>query len=553
MNDPRQFDELARRKLEEREFAFEEAAWTDMQRLLAKDRDRGGAWKWWTLAGAAVLLIGLALWWNGDDEAVTATSPTAQVVPAKPAGPIEAAPQLPVATEDVSAEPAPTETPVVEEIAEQAVRPGASVSAEKPVAPRPKEARPKQSAASPAAEQRIEEPITVPQTLPQTAPEPPVVTTVEPIAPDPTQDELENDAQAANSDQAADTTTGAPSILPTVATGVALTAATAEPADEGAATATNEPESEQTTPSKEEMPEPAPEVITQEVVAAPITSDSTTATTSDPAASAVPPPAAPPALVPAKAPWEISTLGGMMLGSSNYSGANSDAWKDDVSSLWAPGAGAELMHMGRNFGLGVGLHYTTYAEQLKIAERTATETITLDSNYFEPTPMMLLIVTDVIVINGVTYYVTETLDTVINVLVRSTMTTTQNRVVTPARDQTNRVSYFELPVLFDAHLVQGPWSLGIRGGPMVGFLTTRRGVVPNAAMDGYTDFSDQRFTEVVFGYTARAYVRYRFNDAWSVGLEPGVKGHLMNGLAEGDLSRRTTAWGGMLSVSYRLR
>jgi hypothetical protein len=58
---------------------------------------------------------------------------------------------------------------------------------------------------------------------------------------------------------------------------------------------------------------------------------------------------------------------------------------------------------------------------------------------------------------------------------------------------------------------------------------------------------------VVFGYTARAYIRYRWNAAWSIGIEPALRGQFSNSLSEGDVQRHTRAFGGMISLSYRLR
>ncbi|MEX1132537.1 MAG: hypothetical protein WEC15_04865, partial [Flavobacteriales bacterium] len=117
----------------------------------------------------------------------------------------------------------------------------------------------------------------------------------------------------------------------------------------------------------------------------------------------------------------------------------------------------------------------------------------------------------------------------------------------------NRVSYVEIPLLLDAHLMQGRWSVGLRGGPTLGILTGRRGALPNSSNDGYTEFSDQAFRELMLGYTARAYIRYRWNAAWSIGLEPAIRGQLINSLDNGPLDRRSSAFGGMLSLSYRLR
>ncbi|MBK9059004.1 MAG: hypothetical protein IPL81_03690 [Flavobacteriales bacterium] len=52
---------------------------------------------------------------------------------------------------------------------------------------------------------------------------------------------------------------------------------------------------------------------------------------------------------------------------------------------------------------------------------------------------------------------------------------------------------------------------------------------------------------------ARAYIRYRFNAAWSVGIEPAMRGQLMNSLGSGDADRKANSKGVMLSLSYRLR
>ena len=95
--------------------------------------------------------------------------------------------------------------------------------------------------------------------------------------------------------------------------------------------------------------------------------------------------------------------------------------------------------------------------------------------------------------------------------------------------------------------------MGVRGGPTFGILSGRKGTLPNSTNDGYVPFEDEAFRELVIGYQARAYLRYRWNAAWSIGLEPMIGGQLVNGLASGDLDRRSMAWGGLISLSYRLR
>jgi hypothetical protein len=63
MKQTNEFDDLARRKLEERAFPMEAAHWEDMQRLLAlEQRKRRGFY--WPLAAGLLLLVGTGLWWQ---------------------------------------------------------------------------------------------------------------------------------------------------------------------------------------------------------------------------------------------------------------------------------------------------------------------------------------------------------------------------------------------------------------------------------------------------------------------------------------------------------
>jgi hypothetical protein len=150
-------------------------------------------------------------------------------------------------------------------------------------------------------------------------------------------------------------------------------------------------------------------------------------------------------------------------------------------------------------------------------------------------------------------YEGASITTTVNVLTLGEDSTATTTRVRDARDPVNRTSYLEVPLLFDAHLVQGRWSMGLRGGPTVGLLTGRTGSIPNTTNDGYIELGDQAFREVLFGWTARAYLRYRWNAAWSIGIEPAMRGLFSNSLSEGDVQRRSSAFGGMISLSYRLR
>ena len=281
------------------------------------------------------------------------------------------------------------------------------------------------------------------------------------------------------------------------------------------------------------------------------------ASTTDPAdsANAAPVAATPPVapIIPDRAPWEISMLGGAFSSTGNYSGGNSDSWSNGITPETTMGYGAELMHMGRNIGLGFGVHYGTYAERIKVDAIDNTTVDRWNYWYLAPVDTTILFITDTITQNGQTYYVGQSINTTVNVITLGSDSTVTTIRVRDARELRVTTSYFEIPLLFDAHVVQGRWSLGLRGGPTVGLLSGRTGALPNSTNDGYTELGDQAFREVVFGYTARAYIRYRWNAAWSVGIEPALRGQFSNSLSDGDVQRHTRAFGGMISLSYRLR
>jgi hypothetical protein len=258
-------------------------------------------------------------------------------------------------------------------------------------------------------------------------------------------------------------------------------------------------------------------------------------------------------LVAQNSPWEIGALAGIFSTTSSFRGANSADWNSDVARQRTNSFGAEIMRMGSNFGVGLGMQYGSYAERIAVGEVNNTVTEVDRFWFLSPEQQSVLVITDTIVQDGEPYFVGETVTTTIDVLTQGFDTTTTITQQRAARELYNRVNYLEIPLLLDAHLVQGRWSIGLRGGPTLGVLTGRSGYLPNNSNDGYTDFSEQAFREMVLGYTARAYIRYRWNAAWSIGLEPAIRGQLMNSLAEGPLERRSSAFGGMLSLSYRLR
>lgn len=258
-------------------------------------------------------------------------------------------------------------------------------------------------------------------------------------------------------------------------------------------------------------------------------------------------PVAPPLVTP-QSPWEISLLGGMFRSTSTYSGAGSETWSITPQNSW--GAGAELMHMGRNFGVGGGLHYGTYADRLSTPEVSNTTTTIERFWYLANVDTTLLLITGGDSLSG---YTGISVPATVQVIRSSFDTTSITTLLRRASERVNRTSYIEVPVLMDAHLVQGRWSIGVRGGPTLGLLTTRSGSIPQDGDAAYTDLNEVTMRQYVFGWTARAYVRYRFNSAWSVGIEPSARGQLLDGLDDLGIKRRSSALGGMISLSYRLR
>ncbi|MBP8879219.1 MAG: hypothetical protein KBG86_14330, partial [Flavobacteriales bacterium] len=69
MSERNEFDELARRKLEERGSIFRESDWSAAERLIAAQRRTSGGWKHWAIGAVALILIGAATWWMNADPA----------------------------------------------------------------------------------------------------------------------------------------------------------------------------------------------------------------------------------------------------------------------------------------------------------------------------------------------------------------------------------------------------------------------------------------------------------------------------------------------------
>lgn len=552
MNLDNEFDELARRKLQEQDFPFEEAHWQLAEQAIAarRGRKRRG---FWLLGAAALLMVSTAAWWTlREAEPAGTLASTATTTNEDPSA---TGPHATNKTEDIgpsttSASNTSTSTPIpaTDENTSPAIETDQSVPAPSSAGNAPNTPAQAQATSTTAAHTASATPNT-PQRDRNTSPQ----RTSTAVA----STGMTNTGTPKAGTSAATPNTSIPAIVDngsgmpaaTSGTTTSLADASTEPGNTAATppVTTVDPEAEafpSTTQNADTLEEAEPITL---LTTPPTTTPADSAATAPTAVPAVPP------IIPDRAPWEISVLGGAFSSIATYSGGNSAEWSGDITREVSPGFGAELMHVGRNIGLGVGLHYGTYAERIHVKAMDRTNTERWNFWFLTPVDTTILVITDTVELGGQVVYEGVNVNTTVLVLAQgedSTVTTTRVR---NARELVNRTSYLEVPLLVDAHLVQGRWSMGLRGGPTVGLLTGRTGSIPNSTNDGYTELGDQAFREVVFGWTARAYLRYRWNAAWSIGIEPAMRGLFSNSLSEGDVQRRSSAFGGMISLSYRLR
>lgn len=571
MSEQERFDDLVRRKLEERTFPFAEEDWQGAERLIQAERTRRRRRRFWPFA-AALLIGGAGIAYFAVTGKERTLDRSTSAVPMDRTGthaPLTSAPSA----ADVTA-PAPVPAPGAEATAAPAAEVTRSVAATPIITPEPVSTSTPAAATRPAAavsrtpssslaqggpERRTPEPVGR-----HGAPAAPTTTVTEPgrndadmarIDEHPVTDKEERAPARSTSEAARATQEGRPgttAVDPAMPTGGAqVTAVPASTMPQPAAAPPHDAQpvvesGAQMLGGTGRTLEPTDRVdSTGTPIEEAVAVDSTLAASGDTAAVPLP-------LVKPASPWELSAMGGLLWGGGRYSGEPRDLWDADVTTGMGWSAGAEVMHMGRNVGIGTGVHYSTYDERLLALERSLTE-LDVERFYFlTPVDTTVTLGTDTFSINGQLFHSVISVDTTINVLGVGYDSTTTVTVLRAAREQVNRVSYLEIPLLLDAHLTQGRWMFGLRGGPTLGVLTARRGALPDPSQDGYTDLNDVQFRSLVLGYTARAYIRYRWNSAWSVGLEPVLRGQFGNSL-DGELKRRTMAVGVLLSLTYRLR
>lgn len=564
MDNSNEFDELARRKLAERSFAFDEGHWQAAQAALGTGRGRNrGAWY---LAALVLLLLGGGTWWWAQD-GTTIKDPaehTAEVQRSAPErnqleqqgsnGTVETssttsernAAEASQADSELSGTPQPEESP-------------RSLPAQEPAPSVPAPAVVASSQNGSSADGLEVPPTQELRTKPLAAPK------HDPTLPDVVLELADGEVDAGTEADAPkeESKTVAASVpdlgvqadperdVPSAPTMVdRMDGNTAAAQNDSAVSEEEVAQAEGSTANV--APSSTDPSEARQTIGDTLSSETTVEQAKDTADVSVPEALQLPLVAQGQA-WELGVSAGIFSTTSQFQGANSGDWSNTVSRQQGMSFGAELLHMGRNFGVGSGIHYSTYAEGIAVDAVSDTRTDVLRFWFLQPVDTMILFITDTMDQGGTPYYVGEPVNTTVNVLTQGFDTTTTTEQRRTARELYNRVSYVEIPLLLDAHLVQGRWSIGMRGGPTLGLLAGRRGALPNSSNDGYTEFSDQAFRELMIGYTARAYIRYRWNAAWSIGLEPAIRGQLMNSLDAGPLDRRSSAFGGMLSLSYRLR
>ena len=550
MKDPNGFDELARQKLAERDHAFDQSHWTDMERLLA-DRERKPKALWpWIVAGA-LLLGGTALWSVNDQESAPVPSPDGAVEEQveRSTTTSETTATVQVSSSTLASPGAdtlllpPEASPVKEALADavQASSGRASTTGPSDAAPtRPTEVLQADvqhvgtlSSSDTPIEQVEMRPSTVTLADSTTSDRTPALNNPEPSSAPygPVNDPAAVIASTVTASEV-------PGIIRQEKTNIV------DPRTASENAAIPEPLQQPVELASEESAEPSPAIA-----------EPGTPGTEPPAPGMVEPNVTPP--VPAewlavRTPFELSLMGGAFSTTSDYRGSGTETWKASTERQHALGAGIEgVWDISRHFGLGLGAHYSSYKERLIAEELSRTDEVLSNSYFWVQHDTMVLTVVGDTTIGATTYNITELVPMTINELGVDTDTSYNTTVLRQRRSTTNTVNYIEVPLLLDAHTSCGRWVFGLRGGPTVGMLTSKQGSVPDDSETGYSDLNGRTFSSMTLGCMARIYARYRLSSAWAIGVEPTWRQQLGNAFNDADVQRRCNAFGGYLSLSYR--
>ncbi len=532
------FDELARRKLAEREFTFQQGDWKEMEALLGA-REKKRRRLLWVFAGLLLVTIPAA-WWLGKDE----PSPSADV-PSSAAKVVGSNDEQPKSEVVVNTKGEIDQNETIEPITND------KRVEEAPVAiahsTKSHERILTTSGSIAPASSWIGQPAPKEQTVQNSVASDNILPTPNnnAISPDPIIAISNNPNSGQTNSTSSSSESGSQMFAMDPTSGSSITISTG-----------NEPITSGTTTDADPTIEAGPSTTTTAQIPPDTTSNATPegiTTNNLIQDSTLSPNALPPLdLVNSKKfHFEVGLLVGTFLSTGTYSGELTETWRTTSTGKWSPSFGAEFMTIEKHFGIGIGLHRARYEEQLR-AEKIARTDEVINVNYsLLPIQITVPVITDTIIIGGVSYYVTTPTTITVNQLVTTRDTTQVERILREARSIVNRVDYWELPLLLDAHTSIGKWTFGVRGGPSVGFLSVRTGVIPDMEGTGYVDIDQRTYRTTMFGYQARAYVRYGLSDFISVGLEPTVRGQFGNAFEGSGISRRNMAIGGLFSVNYR--
>ncbi|MDX9750331.1 MAG: hypothetical protein RBT71_04535 [Flavobacteriales bacterium] len=540
MSDRTPFDDLARRKLNERGFPVPPGAWESMEQQLDAHAPRRGRRAWPLLL---LLPIGWAAWHFTRPDAPAHAPEIAERPHTPPAAeaPAPATAPMPARMDPIAMRSA--EAPATTAPAHDAGRTSTGNDAHAPAPmPAPARAAVAQDRHAPAADRpssgkaitsipvgtitatdRRSRPGS--EDLPPAPTMEPATDTTSPIAEGRIEDDIAPSGSAA-----------VPEHVPALAP-LADQVAGAEPA-----------ETDPMPPAEPEQAphiDPVPPTVYRDTLA-PVVDDATTV----PAVGLSAPDSMERA-APAYPVLEATAWAALYHTATRYTGPRAEHWATDHAAGTTFGFGAELMRMGSRFGVGVGLQYSTYAEDMRAQDMRHSWSEQVAHHQLHGIDTTWTIVTGTTVIDGQTYYVTQTVDTTLLVLVTTTSTEVHDEVRRNALQRMNRTSYLEVPLLLDVHATTGRWHFGVRGGPMLGVLQGRRGVLPGAT--GYIDMRDAAFSALVLGWTAQGQVRYRIAGGWSIGAGPAARGQLLNTMQGDGLVRRSMAWGGQFGISHTFR
>jgi hypothetical protein len=582
MNLENEFDELARRKLEERSIPFQESDWLQAQALLARQKRKSvRIWPWML----GLLLVGSSTaWWliGQEDEASAplATTQAPAVTSHTTTGPITSEEQP--STQDAEAQIGPAATNnappttgamVIEpNTAAQQRATGTSTTSASQLAGSAYTAQANATEPSTNVQQNtLPSNTTSPATAPQGQRGTPATPAAAPAQPTHTTgtsgDAQPSPAQApaqlplagsfdapqhhAAQDASAPPTTSNHTSEQLVSIGAGAKSDVTVPNNANTPTTDTQLGSTNVTSAATTAQQPS-QLIAPDSVAVKATPADSTAAPQDslPSASAAPVPLQGPTV---RSPWEVSALVGLRQTNATYRSEHIAADDLRITGQRAPFFGAELMHTGRNLSYGAGIGYGSWSEQVDVAALDRTRTTIRPYWMLVPVDTTLLIITDTL------FQGTDSMSftgisqpSTVNVIRPTADTTSVTERLREARTVTVRSSYVEVAPLIDLHVTQARWTLGVRGGPTVGLLSGRRGELPSPGDDGGAPFREVAFREVMLGYQARAYVRYRWNAGWSIGLEPMIGGTLLDTFNEAGAERRVTGYGVLMSLTYRL-